>query len=65
MLLPQNFGDRQQMVEEIDMNAKDYWSIFLETGAPEAYLSYTKALKMEGNHVSDDPWPGSAGHGLQ
>ena len=47
------------------MNARDYWLLFLETGAPEAYLSYTKALKMEASHVPDDSWPGSTGHGLQ
>lgn len=35
------------------MNAGDYWSVFLETGAPEAYLLYSAALKMERNHVSD------------
>ena len=49
----------------MDMNARDYWMIFMETGAPEAYLSYTRALKTEEAHVSDDPWPGPAGHGLQ
>ena len=37
------------------MNAKDYWKFFLETGAPEYYLLYQNALKMEGNHVPDDP----------
>lgn len=47
------------------MKATDYWLIFLETGAPEAYLSYTWALKMEANHVPEDPGPGTAGHGLQ
>ena len=47
------------------MNARDYWNLFMDTGAPEAYLSYTIAKKREENHVSDDPWPGSAGHGLQ
>lgn len=47
------------------MNAKEYWKIFLETGAPEAYLSYIHASKQEGDHVSDDPWPGAPGHGLQ
>lgn len=36
------------------MNAADYWHLFMETGAPEAYLLYSMALKMEGNHVSDD-----------
>lgn len=47
------------------MNAMDYWNIFMETGAPEAYLSYTLALKREEHHVSEDPWPGAPGHGLQ
>lgn len=35
------------------MNAKDYWQLFLETGAPEAYLMYTKQLKSEEHHVLD------------
>ena len=47
------------------MKSTDYWHIILETGAPEAYLSYTRALKMEANHVPEDPGPGTAGHGLQ
>ena len=47
------------------MDAKDYWQIFLETGAPEAYLMYTKALKMEADHVFDHTGAGAAGHGLQ
>ena len=36
------------------MNAKDYWDLFLETGAPEMYQMYSKATKMEANHVFDD-----------
>ena len=47
------------------MNAKDYWSIFIETGAPEAYLSYIRALKMEEDHVPDHTGLGASGHGLQ
>ncbi len=47
------------------MNAKDYWNIFLETGAPEMYLLYSRALKMEATDVLDDPGAGAAGHGLQ
>ena len=47
------------------MTAQDYWNIFMETGAPEAYLLYSKALKMEGNHVSDNTRTGTAGYGLQ
>lgn len=47
------------------MNAKDYWNMFLETGAPEMYLLYSRALKMEAKNVSDNEGPGAAGHGLQ
>ena len=47
------------------MNAMDYWKIFMETGAPEAYLSYAKALKMEEAHVFDHARPGAPAHGLQ
>ena len=46
------------------MNAKDYWNMFMETGAPAFYLQY-KASKMEEDHVPDDSRPGSPGHGLQ
>ena len=47
------------------MNARDYWDLFLETGAPGAYLLYTNALKTEGIHVSDHTGNRPAGHGLQ
>ena len=47
------------------MNAKEYWKIFMETGAPEAYLSYTLALKMEEPYASDNTGSGAPGHGLQ
>ncbi|MDY5641544.1 MAG: hypothetical protein SPG79_00875 [Candidatus Faecousia sp.] len=47
------------------MNAADYWHLFLETGAPEAYLAYSKAMKMEEHHVPDDPGRCPAGNGLQ
>lgn len=36
------------------MNASDYWTIFMETGAPEAYLMF-KAMQTEETHVFDDP----------
>lgn len=36
------------------MNAQDYWNIFLETGAPEMYLMFNQARKMEVGHVSED-----------
>ena len=35
------------------MKATDYWQVFLETGAPEAYLMYSKQLKMEREYVYD------------
>ena len=36
------------------MKSMDYWQLFLETGAPEAYLMYSKQLKAEANYVYDD-----------
>ncbi len=47
------------------MNAKDYWQLFMETGAPELYLMYCKHQKTEGSHVFDDPGHRSSGHRLQ
>ncbi len=47
------------------MNASDYWQFFLDTGAPEAYLLYQKALKLEAKHVFDDTGSGPACYGLQ
>ena len=47
------------------MNAKDFWELFLETGAPEAYLMYSKQLKSEGEYVFDGPGGRPAGNGLQ
>lgn len=47
------------------MKAADYWQLFLETGAPEAYLMYSKQLKSEGNHVFNDPGYRPESHGLQ
>ena len=47
------------------MKATDYWQVFLETGAPEAYLMYNKQLKAETNYVYDDSRCGPAGNRLQ
>lgn len=44
------------------MNAYDYWQIFIETGAPEMYLLYTKAMKSEAQNVSENKSPGSSGY---
>ncbi len=40
------------------MEAKVYWQVFLETGAPEMYLLYNKARKTEKTYVLDDPGTG-------
>ena len=47
------------------MNASEYWKLFLETGAPELYLCYSKQLKMEESHVYDNSGHRPEGHGLQ
>ena len=47
------------------MNAKDYWNLFLDSGAPEYYLMYQRQLKMEAPYVLDDPGHRAPGHGLQ
>lgn len=47
------------------MKSSDYWSVFLETGAPEAYLLYSAALKREESHVPDDSGHCSADSRLQ
>lgn len=47
------------------MKSQDFWQIFLETGAPEAYLLYSKALKMEASNVPDNSGVGASCHRLQ
>ena len=47
------------------MNAQDYWKIFLETGAPEVYLLFNEARRMEGKYVSEDQSVGPKGFQLQ
>lgn len=47
------------------MNAVDYWQLFLETGAPEAYLMYKKEEKTEGSYVFDRPGHRPESYGLQ
>lgn len=42
------------------------WQLFLETGAPEAYLLYkTQAKRTDNTHVSDNQSTGAASNGLQ
>ncbi len=42
-----------------------FWELFLETGAPEAYLLYAKAQKTEETNVPDNTGTGASDHGLQ
>ncbi len=35
------------------MFSRDYWNLFIETGAPELYLMYSNAKRMEERYVSD------------
>ena len=53
------------LLEGMQMTSKDYWQVFMETGAPEMYLLYQQARKLEENHVSDHPGDRPAGYGLQ
>ena len=46
------------------MTSQDYWQMFLQTGAPEIYLLFNNARKMEKTNVLDDQGPGTAGHSL-
>ena len=47
------------------LNASDYWTLFAQTGSPEAYMLYAKQLKMEEGNAPEDPSPRPAGYGLQ
>lgn len=46
------------------MEALNYWQLFLETGAPEFYLMYNKARKMEKGNVFNCSGPGAPGNTL-
>lgn len=47
------------------MRSQDYWQMFLETGAPELYLMYNNARKMENTNVFDNNRSCDQSHGLQ
>ena len=51
--------------EGIWMDAKEYWQLFLETGAPEIYMMYTQALKSEGSYVPEHHSLGAESQRLQ
>ena len=46
------------------MQSQDYWQLFMETGAPELYLLYNNALKMENVNVFNNLGAGAKGYGL-
>ena len=47
------------------MKSMDYWQLFLDTGAPEAYLMYSRKRKTEATHVYDDSGNRPESYGLQ
>lgn len=47
------------------MKASDYWALFLETGAPEAYTAYCNSLRMEKEYVPDGSGHRPSGVGIQ
>lgn len=47
------------------MNANELWQAFLDTGAPELYVLYSEAKRLEISHVPDDQRACAARHSLQ
>lgn len=47
------------------MNAQSFWQAFLDTGAPEMYLLYNRARRMEETNVPDCAGLGPADNRLQ
>jgi len=47
------------------MNAQDYWTLFLDTGAPEIYLLYNSARKTEVSYALEGSGVGPESHPIQ
>ena len=47
------------------MNSNDYWKIFVETGAPEMYLLFNRARRMEDGYVPENTGACAESVGLQ
>lgn len=47
------------------MNSNAAWHLFLNTGAPEAYLLYNQLRKMEDDYVPDGPGVSDPGYRIQ
>ena len=43
------------------MRSEQYWQLFLDTGAPEAYLLYNIARRSENIHVFENQGSGTEG----
>lgn len=46
------------------MNTQQLWQTFLETGAPEVYLLYNQAKKVEDSNVFDGTGSGASCNSL-
>ena len=47
------------------VDSQTMWQVFLETGAPEMYLLYNKARKLEEANVLDDSGIGPESNSIQ
>ena len=47
------------------MESQQIWQLFMETGAPEMYLLYQKAKRMEEPHVFEGTGSGASDYTLQ
>lgn len=46
------------------MDSKNFWSLFIETGAPEYYMLYNHTRKMEDKDVFENSGLGPQNSGL-
>ena len=47
------------------MDSKQYWKLFIQTGAPELYILFNQARRMEATDVFEDQGVGATRNGLQ
>lgn len=47
------------------MKARDYWSLFMETGAPECYVAFQAAKRREDEDVSENTGSCAPSNGVQ
>ncbi len=47
------------------MNSHFFWNVFIQTGAPEAYLLYQRAKRMEDVYVPDNQSLSAEGEGIR